>query len=54
VQWISPFFYGNLSLKANAAGDSLGFFGGLALLVVLSGVILAASHFIIRARGVRA
>lgn len=54
VQWISPFFYGNLSFKANAAGDSLGFFGGLALLVVLSGVILAASHFIIRARGVRA
>jgi hypothetical protein len=54
VQWISPFFYGNLSLQANAAGDSLGFFGGLALLVVLAGVILAASHFIIRARGVRA
>ena len=54
VQWISPFFYGNLSLQANAAGDSLGFFGGLALLVVLSAVILTASHFIIRARGVRA
>ena len=36
VQWISPFFYGNLSLQANAAGDSLGLFGGLALLVVLA------------------
>jgi hypothetical protein len=54
VQWISPFFYANLSLQANAAGDSLGFFSGLALLVVLAGVILAASHFIITARGVRA
>ncbi len=54
VQWFSPFFYGNLSLQAHAAGNPLGFFGGLALLAVLSGVVLAASHFIIRARGVRA
>jgi hypothetical protein len=54
VQWISPFFYGNLSLQANAASDPLGFFGGLALLVVLSAAILTASHFMIRARGVRA
>jgi hypothetical protein len=54
VQWISPFFYGNLSLRASAAGDPLGVAGGLVLLAVLTVVILAASHFIIRARGVRA
>jgi hypothetical protein len=54
VQWISPFYYGNLCLRASAAGDPLGFIGGLALLAVLAAVILAASHFIIRARGVRA
>jgi hypothetical protein len=54
VQWISPFFYGNLSLRANAAGDPLGVVGGLALLAVLAVVIHTASHFIIRARGVRA
>jgi len=54
VQWVSPFFYGNLSLRANAAGDPLGFVGGLALLAVLAVVILTASHFIISARGVRA
>lgn len=54
VQWISPFYYGNLSLQANAAGDPLGCVAGLALLAVLSAAILVASHFIIRARGVRA
>jgi hypothetical protein len=54
VQWISPFFYGNLSLRAGAAGDPVGFIGGLALLAVLSVAVLAASHFIVRARGVRA
>jgi len=53
VQWISPFYYGNLSLQANAAGDPLGLLAGLALLVCLSGAILAASHFIMQARGVR-
>ena len=54
IQWISPFFYGNLSLRANAAGDPLGVVAGIVLLAVLTVVILAASHFIIRARGVRA
>jgi hypothetical protein len=54
VQWVSPFFYANLALQSNAAADPLGFLGGLALMLVLSAAILAASHFIIRARGVRA
>ena len=54
VQWLSPFFYGNLSLQAHAAGNPLGMLGGLALLAVLTVVILAASHLIIKARGVRA
>jgi hypothetical protein len=54
VQWISPFFYANLALQSNAAADPVGFIGGLALMLALSAAILAASHFIIRARGVRA
>jgi hypothetical protein len=54
VGWISPFFYGNLGLQAVAAGDSLGFVGGLALLALLAAAVLLASHLIIRVRGVRA
>ena len=54
VGWISPFFYGNLSLQAVSAGDSVGFVGGLALLAVLAAAVLLASHLIIRVRGVRA
>ncbi len=54
IQWISPFFYGNLSLRANASGDALSFVGGLALLAVLAVIILTASHLILRARGVKA
>ena len=54
IQWISPFYYGNLSLQASTAGSPLGVIGGLALLAVLAALVLTASHFIIRARGVRA
>ena len=52
--WISPFFYGALSLRAATAGNGFGFAGGLALLALLAGALLLASHFIMRVRGVRA
>lgn len=54
VQWISPFFYGNLSLQAIGAANRLALVGGFVLLVVLAAGILTACHYIIRARGVRA
>jgi hypothetical protein len=54
VRWVSPFFYGSLCLQGMFAGRPLAVAGGLALLALLAGAILAASHLVIRVRGVRA
>jgi hypothetical protein len=54
VQWFSPFFYWSLCVKAASAGDTLLFIAGLAGQVLLAGAALAASHHILRKRGVRA
>lgn len=54
LQWVSPFFYGSLCLQGLFAGRPLVVAGGLALLALLAGVILAASQLVIRVRGVRA
>ena len=54
MQWISPFFYASLCLKAAQAGSALGVLGGIGLLVVLAAVLLAAAHLAISRRGVRA
>jgi ABC-type multidrug transport system permease subunit len=54
MQWISPFFYASLCLKAAQAGSALGVLGGIGLLVVLAAVLLAAAHLAISHRGVRA
>ena len=54
VQWVSPFFYGGLCLQGQFAGRPFAVAGGLALLAILSAAVLAASHLVFRARGVRA
>jgi hypothetical protein len=54
LRWVSPFFYGSLCLQGLFAGSPLAVAGGCALLALLAGAILAASHLVIRVRGVRA
>ena len=54
VRWVSPFFYGSLCFQGLFAGRPLAVAGGLALLTILAAAILAASHLVIRVRGVRA
>jgi hypothetical protein len=54
VQWISPFFYASLCVRAAQAGSAAGVLGGIGLLVVLATVLLAAGHIAISRRGVRA
>jgi hypothetical protein len=54
VQWISPFFYASLSIRAAQGGSAGAVLGGMALTLVLSAVLLGVSHLAIRRRGVRA
>jgi hypothetical protein len=54
AQWISPFFYASLCVRAAQAASTAGILGGLGLLVVLTGLLLGAGHAAISRRGVRA
>jgi hypothetical protein len=54
VQWFSPVYYSDQALRAAEAAAWPSFALYLALLVILDALVLAASHFILRARGVRA
>ena len=54
IQWFSPFYYVRLCAQGYGGGNSLEYGGGLALLAVLTATVLAAGHFILRRRGVRA
>ncbi len=54
LQWVSPFYYAALSVKATQAGSVPSFLGGLALLIALAGVLLAASQGLLKRKGVRA
>lgn len=54
LQWISPFFYASLCVRAAQGGSIPGLLGGIGLLVVLVAVLLAIAHFAISRRGVRA
>jgi len=53
VKWISPVFYWDQALRATEVGGWLQFLGCLAALLALSGAVLTASHYILKARGVR-
>jgi hypothetical protein len=54
LQWISPFFYASLCLRAVQGGGAAGMLGGIGLLLALAAVLLAAAHLAISRRGVRA
>jgi hypothetical protein len=54
LQWISPFFYASLCLRAVQGGSAAGVLGGIGLLLLLAAVLLAAAHLAISRRGVRA
>ena len=53
VRWISPLFYWNLAVQAVEIQGWLLYAGGLLVLLVLGAAVLAVSHFILKARGVR-
>jgi ABC-type multidrug transport system permease subunit len=53
LKWISPVFYWDQALRATEVGGWPLFLVDLAALLLLSGAVLAASHYILRARGVR-
>lgn len=53
IQWFSPFYYARLCAQGYGGGNPLEYGGGLALLAVLTAVVLAAGHLVIRRRGVR-
>ena len=53
MRWVSPLYYWDQALRAaEVAGWPL-YALYLALLLVVGAAVLAASHFILRARGVR-
>jgi hypothetical protein len=54
LQWISPFFYASLCLRAVQGASVGGVLGGIGLLLVLTVALLAAAHVAISRRGVRA
>jgi ABC-type transport system involved in multi-copper enzyme maturation permease subunit len=54
IQWVSPLYYAAMSARGFGGGSALGYSSGLLLMLILSAVVLLASHFIIRRRGVRA
>lgn len=53
VKWVSPLFYWDLGIGAAEVGAWGMYVLSLALLAVLSAAVLLASHFILKARGVR-
>jgi len=54
LQWVSPFFYASLCLRAVQGGSATGVLGGIGLLLVLAAALLAVAHLAISRRGVRA
>ena len=54
VQWVSPLFYASLCIRAAEVGSVGEALGALALLMLLAVLLLAAGHFAIARRGVRA
>jgi hypothetical protein len=54
LQWISPFFYASLCLKAAQVGSLAGVLGGIGLLLALAAALMGAGHLAISRRGVRA
>jgi hypothetical protein len=54
LQWISPFFYACLCLRAVHGGSIAGVLGGIGLLLVLAAALIGAGHLAISRRGVRA
>jgi len=53
IQWFSPFYYWSLGTRASIGHDAVEYTIGVAGLATLSTVLLVASHYIIRFRGVR-
>lgn len=54
LQWISPFFYASICLRAAQGGGPFAVLGGIALTMLLAAILLAVSHLAILRRGVRA
>jgi hypothetical protein len=54
LQWVSPFYYASLCVRAVQEGSVAGMLGGVGLLLALAVLLLVASHFVISHRGVRA
>jgi ABC-type multidrug transport system permease subunit len=54
LQWFSPLYYASRCARAYGGGNAAEYAAGLALLVVLTGAVLAGSHFLIGRKGVRA
>ncbi len=54
IQWISPFFYTAMCFRGLGGSGPGTVLGGLALLLVLAAVLLAAGHAVISRKGVRA
>jgi hypothetical protein len=53
IQWISPFYYWGLALRAVETGSAGMYLLSTVLLIALSGILLWASHYIVRSKGVR-
>ncbi|MBN2440331.1 MAG: hypothetical protein JXJ04_03270 [Spirochaetales bacterium] len=53
LQWISPVYYWYKGMEAIEYGNIGGYFINLLFLVLLSSLLLTASHFILKKRGVR-
>ncbi len=53
VQWISPFSYASLCVRASQEGNPWGVLEGMALLLALTMALLAVGHLVISRRGVR-
>jgi hypothetical protein len=54
VQWVSPFFYASLCMRAAQEGSAGAVAGGIGLTIALAAALLGVSHLAIRHRGVRA
>ena len=48
LQWVSPLYYSSVCFRAAEAAQAAGFAAGCALLLGLSGVLLAVGHVVIR------
>jgi hypothetical protein len=53
LQWVSPFYYAALAVRASQAGSALGAVGALALQAVLASTIVALGGMAMGQRGVR-